>query len=29
MNEALPARHFTHMGLVSLLPELQRLQRVR
>lgn len=29
MNEALPARHFTHMGLVSLLPESQRLQGVR
>jgi RNA-directed DNA polymerase len=29
MNVALPARHFTHLGLVSLLPELQRLQSVR
>jgi group II intron reverse transcriptase/maturase len=28
MNQALPARYFTHLGLVSLLPELQRLQRV-
>jgi group II intron reverse transcriptase/maturase len=28
MNQALPARYFTNMGLVSLLPELQRLQRV-
>jgi hypothetical protein len=29
MNQALPARYFTRMGLVSLLPELQRLQSVR
>jgi RNA-directed DNA polymerase len=29
MNQALPTRYFTHMGLVSLLPALQRLQRVR
>jgi RNA-directed DNA polymerase len=29
LNQALPARYFTHMGLVSLLPELQRLQCVR
>ncbi len=29
MNHALPARYFTRMGLVSLLPELQRLQGVR
>lgn len=29
MNQALPARYFTHMGLVSLLPGLQRLQSVR
>jgi group II intron reverse transcriptase/maturase len=28
MNQALPARHFARMGLVSLLPELQRLQSV-
>jgi len=28
MNQALPASSFTRMGLVSLLPELQRLQRV-
>ena len=28
MNQALPARYFTQLGLVSLLPELQRLQRV-
>jgi group II intron reverse transcriptase/maturase len=28
MNQALPARSFTRMGLISLLPELQRLQRV-
>lgn len=29
LNQALPVRYFTHMGLVSLLPELQRLQCVR
>lgn len=29
MNQALPARFFTHMGLVSLLLALQRLQSVR
>jgi group II intron reverse transcriptase/maturase len=29
LNHALPARHFMRMGLVSLLPELQRLQSVR
>jgi group II intron reverse transcriptase/maturase len=29
MNQALPARYFTRMGLVSLLPALQRLQGVR
>jgi group II intron reverse transcriptase/maturase len=29
LNEALPARYFTRMGLVSLLPELRRLQNVR
>jgi RNA-directed DNA polymerase len=28
MNQALPTRYFTRMGLVSLLPELRRLQRV-
>ena len=28
MNEVLPARYFTRMGLIWLLPELQRLQRV-
>jgi RNA-directed DNA polymerase len=28
MNQALPVRYFTPMGLVSLLPTLQRLQRV-
>jgi RNA-directed DNA polymerase len=29
MNQALPARYFARMGLVALLPELQRLQSVR